>query len=741
MREFRLAVLILGLAAGQAARAQIAQTFTQSSAPGWTLVGNAYLTVPSIDAAGSGWLRLTDAANNEYGTAQYTGGNFTPTQALVMQFDFVSWGGTGADGTTIYLYDSTKSMSGAEAGGGLGYCGGVGGYLAIGLDEYGNFSNPGDRCGAASGGPGAEPNYLVVRGPYSANDIFVANAAVPGGLWSNTTKRPAANTIYVTLYPLTVGYQITVQIQSASGSIQTLLSNVNFPYAPPNSLSIGIAGSTGGSTNIHEVRNFSLTATQTTALSGTVYSDLNHNSNLDVGETGTGLSGLYVKRSVYSNGVCQTPATVAAAVNTTTGAYSLPPVVVGSYCLTLTNSAALTNTTPYLPPGWVATEAPTGVRTVTVTTAKSAAQNFGLYNGASLTAQVFTDSGAGGGTANDGVQNGAEAGIANVTVTLSAGGTALGSAVTNGSGSAALWIPATTTGTVTVTPTAPVGDVPTGGSAGNSKGSYTRPSVSFTVAAGTTYTGIAFGMIPPNTFLPSSALATQAGSSVFYAHTFTAGSAGQVVFQTAAVANPVLAGWSETLYLDVTCSGQYASGDPLVGGGIAVTAGQKVCLLLKESVPGGAPANAENKVTLTATETYSGAAAPAAAVSTDTDTTTVTATGSFQLTKQVQNLTQATAYGESNNALPGNTLQYLLTITNLGTQPVTSVVVNDTTPTYTNFLSAACPAAGTLPANLTACALTAQPAVGAQGALTWTFTGSLASGAQTSVSYQVQVAQ
>jgi len=255
---------LLTLLAGPALRAQtISQTFTQSTATGWTIADNSYLTVPTIDAAGSGWLRLTDAVTYETGSALYTGGSFTPTQTLVMQFDYVTWGGNGADGITLFLYDATKTMSGAAYGGGLGYCGGAGGYIAIGLDEYGNFSNPGDRCGSASGGPGAQSQKLVIRGPQSASNIYVTNTSVPGGISTNAKTRPAANTVFVTLAPTTpVGYTITVQFrQGPTGTIQTLLSGVNFPYAPPTTLRIGFSAGTGGSDNTHEVRNFTVLAT------------------------------------------------------------------------------------------------------------------------------------------------------------------------------------------------------------------------------------------------------------------------------------------------------------------------------------------------------------------------------------------------------------------------------------------------------------------------------------------------
>jgi uncharacterized repeat protein (TIGR01451 family) len=126
-------------------------------------------------------------------------------------------------------------------------------------------------------------------------------------------------------------------------------------------------------------------------------------------------------------------------------------------------------------------------------------------------------------------------------------------------------------------------------------------------------------------------------------------------------------------------------------------------------------------------------------VLTVTDTTTVTTAAAAQLLKQVQNVTLAGAYTTANTALPGNTLQYQLSVSNQGSSAVSTVVVNDATPAFTTFLSAACPA--TLPSGLTACAVTLLPAVGGTGALQWTFQGSLAPGAQTSVTYQVVIAQ
>ena len=252
-------LLLAGGASQVHAQFKVTQSFTGTAAPDWTLTGNAFLTAPSIDPAGSGWLRLTAAANFEKGVALYTGGSFAGAQPLVMKFNYVSWGGNGADGISLFLYDATQNMSGAQNGGGLGYCQGAGGYLGIGLDEYGNFSTA-DRC--TSGGPGFSPDSLVIRGPVGTGNPYVTGTVVPGGVdVPSVSTRPPARTVLVTLMPQGTGFSVSAQYQPASGQpYQTLFSGVSFPYAPPALLSVGISGSTGGSTNVHEVQDLTVSS-------------------------------------------------------------------------------------------------------------------------------------------------------------------------------------------------------------------------------------------------------------------------------------------------------------------------------------------------------------------------------------------------------------------------------------------------------------------------------------------------
>jgi hypothetical protein len=254
--------LLLAACANPAnAQFRLQQSFEGTTAPGWTLSHSAILTAPSIDALGNGWLRLTAAAGAEKGLALDSGFSFGGNQPVVLQFSYVSWGGTGADGMALFLYDSStvSPMAGALSGGGLGFCGGAGGYLAVGLDEYGNFSNPGDNCGSSGGGPGNTPESLVIRGPQTASNVWVKTTSVPGGIDNpNVASRPSPKTVQLILTPAlapAIGYTITVQFQSAGGQpFQTLFANEAFTYAPPANLSVGISGSTGASTNNHELR-------------------------------------------------------------------------------------------------------------------------------------------------------------------------------------------------------------------------------------------------------------------------------------------------------------------------------------------------------------------------------------------------------------------------------------------------------------------------------------------------------
>ena len=476
------------------------------------------------------------------------------------------------------------------------------------------------------------------------------------------------------------------------------------------------------------------------AVGGTVYNDSNHNGNLDAGESGPGVATLFVKLAPSSGGGCSGPAIAAAAVDSATGAYSLPNVAVGSYCLILDNNATLADVTAGLPAGRIGTQNPSGVIQITVAGVPVPPQNFGLYNGSILAGTVFADTGVGSGTPNNGIKDGGEAGLAGVTVNAQQGGSVLASTSTAGDGSYILWLTASVAGAVSITPTAPSVFLATGGSTGTTAGSYARPSVSYTPVAGQIYTGVNFGLVPPNTLAPNGAQTASPGTSVVYAHNFQAGSGGQVSFSLGNAASPASPAWSQVLYLDSNCNGVIDVSEVAISAPLSVSAGQSLCLIVKQFVPAGAPVGGQNIVTLSAAFSYTNAPAPALASNqTATDITSVSQPGGLTLGKLVSNVTQGGAAALSVNAKAADTLQYTLTAVNNGSQSISAVVISDATPAYTTYLSAAC--SGPLPAGMTACSVSTQPAAGAQGGLQWSFTGSLTPGAQLKVTYLVKVDQ
>jgi uncharacterized repeat protein (TIGR01451 family) len=101
-------------------------------------------------------------------------------------------------------------------------------------------------------------------------------------------------------------------------------------------------------------------------------------------------------------------------------------------------------------------------------------------------------------------------------------------------------------------------------------------------------------------------------------------------------------------------------------------------------------------------------------------------------------VTQGTPAGTANTAKPGDILEYAITYTNPAGGALSSIVITDATPAFTTYQSGACGAP--LPASITACSVTTQPAVNGSGSVVWTLTGSLAAGGSGTVLYQVRVA-
>ncbi len=248
--------------------------------PVWSVGGTGYTPVltastagGSIDSSGSGWLRLTSADINQ-ATYAYNSTSFASTNATITaSFNYVSYGGSGADGITFFLADASASFGVGAYGGSLGYAqktdaggGGAdidgmsGGYIGLGIDEFGNYSNESE---GRVGGIGFYQDNVSVRGPgdgLSGYDYLGGTGSLSSSLDSPSpnTTRSTTTTFKVII---TATNQLTVYADfGATGTFVALYSIDLSGYARPEDLIMGFTGSTGDSDNIHEVNSVHLTS-------------------------------------------------------------------------------------------------------------------------------------------------------------------------------------------------------------------------------------------------------------------------------------------------------------------------------------------------------------------------------------------------------------------------------------------------------------------------------------------------
>lgn len=292
----------------------VVEDFRGGGSPDIIIGDDAMLTSGNIDPVNSGWLRLTPAVGNKKGYA-YVNKSFPATLGVLMDFEYKIWRDnpdttySGADGLSIFLFDGSVTSNDFALGGyggSLGYAkfdstpGLKGGYVGIGIDEYGNFANP--NSSDKYGGPGERPNSVVMRGPTTTNNSanvvggvqptnrFLAgrtiltsttapfftyeNISVVGDRNQNaidyntvTPTRPNDATFYrrvqVEIQRVDLAgeyYKIIVRWKTNPTDLDfTQILEYTTQDVPPALLKIGFAAGTGGGYNYHEIRNLFVT--------------------------------------------------------------------------------------------------------------------------------------------------------------------------------------------------------------------------------------------------------------------------------------------------------------------------------------------------------------------------------------------------------------------------------------------------------------------------------------------------
>ncbi|HEY9658667.1 MAG TPA: hypothetical protein V6C65_09465, partial [Allocoleopsis sp.] len=231
-------------------------------------------------------LRLTDAQPNQSNFVLFSN-PVASTEGLSIRFDLYAYGGSGADGLSCFLVDGAVSPDKAGGtGGSLGYAprlsatsalsntGLLGGYIGVGFDEFGNYSQ---ATQGRTGGPGFTPEAVAVRGSqansyrYLTGNQLLSSLDNPGDTATRDASRRKVQIDVSAQGVLTVQIDVNndgdfLDADERPIDQYDLVANGNGNL--PATIKFGFAAATGVKTNIHEVGNITVTTANGTPLSG-----------------------------------------------------------------------------------------------------------------------------------------------------------------------------------------------------------------------------------------------------------------------------------------------------------------------------------------------------------------------------------------------------------------------------------------------------------------------------------------
>ncbi|MET8980910.1 hypothetical protein ABZX85_35445 [Streptomyces sp. NPDC004539] len=220
-------------------------------------------------SVGNPYLQLTTNRGNLKG-AYVLNDYFTAGAGVVTDFDYNINSGDG-DGLSMFFMDAAATpnqMGGSGAG--LGYAciaqgsngpctvpGMNGGWLGIGIDNYGNYST---GLAGNNTGPGGRPQNIVLRGSGQGTSGY----RYLTGVGVNNGFNQSGDTTFAHLRVIIKGSVVTIQQGPSAAQLTTIVSNYDVgssagQAALPAQMKIGFAASTGGAYEANNIRNVQVT--------------------------------------------------------------------------------------------------------------------------------------------------------------------------------------------------------------------------------------------------------------------------------------------------------------------------------------------------------------------------------------------------------------------------------------------------------------------------------------------------
>ncbi|WCH25107.1 MSHA biogenesis protein MshQ [Aeromonas salmonicida] len=235
----------------------------------WVVAQRNNSTLPSVQ---NGRLRLTQNVTDQATSATFQrlfpgAGNLVTVE--FDQFAYKTFGTSGADGMAVVLSDATLTPQPGAFGGPLGYgyktgiSGFAGGWLGVGIDEYGNYANEGGNYNW-----GSRPQAVSIRGSgsgtsgynYLAGTVSNLSPSVDSGINGNRPHR-----YRITVDSRTTGSSLAKVERDTGSGYGTLVGPINMASqagqaAVPANFLLSLTGSTGSVTNFHEIDNVRICA-------------------------------------------------------------------------------------------------------------------------------------------------------------------------------------------------------------------------------------------------------------------------------------------------------------------------------------------------------------------------------------------------------------------------------------------------------------------------------------------------
>ncbi len=227
----------------------------------------------------NGRLRLTDDSTN-VATGATVQRTFPAANNLISvtfkYYGYSTRSNRGADGMALIVSDARVTPQPGAYGGSLGYAqktgisGFAGGWLGIGFDEFGNYSNATE---GRSGGIGSRSDAIAIRGSGSGTDGYrylTGTGTLSNGIDnpSSTSSANPGHLYRVTIDSRTRGKTLVTVERDTGGSgrnYSTLVSAYDVQAhstqdSVPDNFWLSFTGSTGSNVNIHELDDLQVCA-------------------------------------------------------------------------------------------------------------------------------------------------------------------------------------------------------------------------------------------------------------------------------------------------------------------------------------------------------------------------------------------------------------------------------------------------------------------------------------------------